>query len=210
MSHASKRRAQYNNGLPSTQHLCAACKLNTRSASHFAQEFTEVSKQAHSGHPSLMGGDPLSVLNLKPSYTQGAAMYRLELGCICSFCFCLLLCLACLQGCQGQAYHFSHGWFPGRKRSAPVSEKSSLLSEFPTSHGYAPIRSQKSSEIMDFFQYKRPIQRDDTPSTFDKEMCRMRPHVQQMIQDLINVGVQLVHSVFAQQKKKKVSMQRKL
>ncbi|ELU06546.1 hypothetical protein CAPTEDRAFT_219016 [Capitella teleta] len=114
-------------------------------------------------------------------------MYRLELGCICSFCFCLLLCLACLQGCQGQAYHFSHGWFPGRKRSAPVSEKSSLLSEFPTSHGYAPIRSQKSSEIMDFFQYKRPIQRDDTPSTFDKEMCRMRPHVQQMIQDLINI-----------------------
>lgn len=123
-------------------------------------------------------------------------MYRREISCTCMLCFCILLCALCLQECQGQAYHFSRGWFPGRKRSSPPlppsfaassSEESLEDLEREVVSRFQPLRSQKSSEVLNYFHTLAPANYARMLRDQQMDTCQVKPQVQQLIDRLIQV-----------------------
>ena len=138
-------------------------------------------------------------------------MKNIEMTCGCSVCLCLLLCLvACLHSSHAQAYQFSHGWFPGRKRSSglaepPSSRRQSALMVEAFSHGASgpfssaadssPSASSSSSRpSQDYYPYPRASLSSSLPSSnfaaksgMEEKTCHVKPQVQQLIMDLIEV-----------------------
>ena len=77
------------------------------------------------------------------------------------------LCAMMTQYVSGQAYHFSNGWSPGRKRSE-------------TGHKQTPINFQEQawrSGLTDF----------QIDSSYNTD-CHIQPEVQKFIQDLLQVS----------------------